>query len=208
VIGGPPCQAFSQINQAARKGLQELAANLIPEFQRVVFEAAPSWFVMENVRQAPEPAVCGYDVRPVLFNNRWLGEEQNRVRRFTLGMSPAGGGQAAALDRFEAALRAQDVGLESAERAGCFTANGSQWDAGKGRGRGDRTWKSLHRGLRLQGLPEDFFEGTPFTAEGAVSAVGNGVPLRLGRAVARAVKVALRIGLASVGPALEEVAGG
>lgn len=45
--------------------------------------------------------------------------------------------------------------------------------------------------LRLQGLPEDFLKDAPFTAEGKLKAVANGVPIPMGRAIARAVKEAI-----------------
>lgn len=41
--------------------------------------------------------------------------------------------------------------------------------------------------LRLQGLPEDFLKDAPFTAAGKRKAVANGVPLPMGRAIARAI---------------------
>jgi DNA (cytosine-5)-methyltransferase 1 len=44
---------------------------------------------------------------------------------------------------------------------------------------------------RTQGLPEDFLSEAPFTKDGKVHAIGNGVPLPMGRAVARAVKAVL-----------------
>ncbi len=44
---------------------------------------------------------------------------------------------------------------------------------------------------RLQGLPENFLEDSPFTRRGKFTVVGNGVPLHLGRAVARAIQAAL-----------------
>lgn len=50
IIGGPPCQAFSQMRHlnphAGKKH-----GNLIPEFERCVFEAQPEWFLMENTPQ-------------------------------------------------------------------------------------------------------------------------------------------------------------
>jgi DNA (cytosine-5)-methyltransferase 1 len=46
--------------------------------------------------------------------------------------------------------------------------------------------------LRAQGLPEDFLDECPFTMEGKRHAIGNGVPIPMGRAVARAVKAALK----------------
>ncbi len=47
--------------------------------------------------------------------------------------------------------------------------------------------------LRLQGLPSDFLDHAPLTADGKLKAIANGVPLFMGRAIARAVKEALGI---------------
>jgi site-specific DNA-cytosine methylase len=44
---------------------------------------------------------------------------------------------------------------------------------------------------RLQGLPEDFLSDAPFTAEGKLKAVANGVPIPMGRAIAKAIKEAV-----------------
>lgn len=41
--------------------------------------------------------------------------------------------------------------------------------------------------LRLQGLPPDFLKDSPLTIAGKCKAVGNGVPLPMGRAIAKAV---------------------
>jgi site-specific DNA-cytosine methylase len=43
----------------------------------------------------------------------------------------------------------------------------------------------------LQGLPADFLEDAPFTCDGKHRVIGNGVPLPMGRAIAKAVKEAL-----------------
>ena len=43
------------------------------------------------------------------------------------------------------------------------------------------------RFLELQGLPADFLSDAPFSATEKYRVVGNGVPLPMGRAVARAV---------------------
>lgn len=93
VIGGPPCQAFSSLRHLVKATGKKIADNLIPEYERVCSEAAPRWFLMENVPAAPEPIVPGYLVRSILLNNRWceaegtpgIGAEQNRVRRFSFG---------------------------------------------------------------------------------------------------------------------------
>jgi hypothetical protein len=52
----------------------------------------------------------------------------------------------------------------------------------------------LPEACRLQGLPEDFLAEAPFTAQGKLQVVANGVPLPLGRALACAVKQALNDG--------------
>ena len=43
----------------------------------------------------------------------------------------------------------------------------------------------------LQGLPANFLESAPFTETAKYRVVGNGVPLAMGRAIARAVKLAI-----------------
>jgi hypothetical protein len=46
----------------------------------------------------------------------------------------------------------------------------------------------------LQGLPADFLDHCPFTAEGKLKAVANGVPISMGRVIAAAVKAATQEG--------------
>lgn len=177
VIGGPPCQKFSTAARQ-RPGIKRL--NLIPEFERCVFEARPDWFVMENVRGAPIPKVEGCQVNAVLVNNRLFGEEQNRVRRFSFG----GMGRLLALQ-----FDPDDIAIfENPVYEYCVTASdhtGGNWDNSR-RGKG-RTWRKM---AELQGLPDDF-DIPPFKREALGKAIGNGVPLPMGRAVAKAVKRAL-----------------
>jgi site-specific DNA-cytosine methylase len=284
VIGGPPCQSFSSLVHLVRaNGHEPKFGNLIPEFERCVNEAQPPWFVMENVPQAPEPAIAGYGSKSFLLDNSALnggdgfGLEQRRVRRFTFGMRgreevpsllrwidlavfmlpdadrsiiTAGTGFPHGAARVNAVLGASSMnegclgataatkarrktlvshpGLEvvgqfgkekrqeivAAKRVGPITGghmnpqaltdrkrvkavsgsnggNGSErntpgaGNAGKGRYR-------LADALRLQGLPEDFLDDAPFTADGKLKAVANGVRKPMGRAIARAVKEAIQ----------------
>lgn len=85
VIGGPPCQAFSTFRHLVIAQGFTLADNLIPEFERVVTEAAPQWFVMENVPDAPLPQVLGYGVQRELICDHWVGGETGRKRSFSFG---------------------------------------------------------------------------------------------------------------------------
>ena len=184
VIGGPPCQAFtplSNIDDSIRAGY----GNLVPEFERCVGEAQPAWFLMENVRQAPVPNVPGYEVHVQILNNRWLGEEQNRVRLIAFGT------------RDGRRLRIQTEALENPVWAACVTsANGGERRTHFAKATGGRVQRySVEEALRLQGLPESFFNKfkprSPFTRQGQLKLLANGVPLPMGRAVARAVRETL-----------------
>lgn len=193
VIGGPPCQLFSQLRHLVpTAGLKY--GNQIPEFERVVAESRPDFFLMENVPDAPLPGVPGYVVRDVVLNNRWLGEEQERTRRFSFGT------------RDGQKLRLQVVALECAEYSQAVTSSLRKVPVAiGGNGRPKRTVKpdgrrpgpdcgaraALEEMLRLQGLPTTFFgDDSPFTMTAKRKMIGNGVPLPMGRAIAQAVKKA------------------
>lgn len=64
-------------------------------------------------------------------------------------------------------------------------------DSSDGSGRVKQVRYSLADACELQGLPRDFLADAPFTAAGKLKAVANGVPLPMGRAIARAVRRAL-----------------
>ncbi len=192
VIGGPPCQAFSQMRylnpNAGRHG------NLIPEYERVVMEAQPLWFVMENVPAAPEPVVQSYRVRSLILNNRWLGEVQDRTRRFSFGTRD---GRALSVEvaLFESpayrqavtrSLRAVPIKL-----GGSGKVKRTYTDEGQRRGPDNGPRAKLAEMLELQGLPSDYLDEAPFTDSGKRLVIGNGVPLPMGRAIARAVKRAM-----------------
>lgn len=182
VIAGPPCQRFSTLSALVRHNGLEQAENLIPEFERCINAAAVSWFLMENVRQAPLPAVNGYTVQSELLRDHWCGGETMRLRRFSFGLvhtQPFG--------RFHV----ETLALHRADPECAALASGSEWDRKNGRPAGKKTKAVLDGHRRKQGLPADFLDNSPFTVEGKVKMIGNGVPLPMGRAVARAVKSAL-----------------
>ena len=85
VIGGPPCQAFSRLRHIVEANGYQTAPNLIPEFERCVAEAQPTWFLMEHVPAAPMPRVSGYIVHSHVIDNNALGGDQGRDRAFSLG---------------------------------------------------------------------------------------------------------------------------
>lgn len=196
VIGGPPCQLFSKMRHLNPKA-GEKHGNMIPEFERVVAKAQPSWFVMENVPDAPMPVVAGYIVKPELIRDVWVGGETTRLRRFSFGTrdgvrlpievlalhrpdaGPAvlagGGGRRVPVALGGTGKRKKT--LEDGRTVRCGPHNGTR--------------APLEELLRAQGLPLDFLADAPFTRTGKDHAIGNGVPLPMGRAIAKAVKRAM-----------------
>jgi DNA (cytosine-5)-methyltransferase 1 len=86
VIGGPPCQAFSALRHLIRhNGHEPRFGNLIPEYERVVAEVQPAWFLMEEVPDAPVPHVGGYETWECIVRDKWVGGVQPRPRRFSFG---------------------------------------------------------------------------------------------------------------------------
>lgn len=213
VIGGPPCQMFSRLAVMVRhNGNEPRYGNLTPEFERCVAEAQPTWFLMENVPAAPCPAVDGYLVTGGVVNNRWFGgddgqaAEQNRTRRISFG-TRAGARLVWDVTLFEAALSAS--GVTSSDGGGgkmkapfAVTARHAgrpAWvprsDAAGHGGRNSKQYvHSLEDACELQGLPRDFTYSMPFTKQAKLQAVANGVPLPMGRAIARAVRRAMGYG--------------
>ena len=177
VIGGPPCQLFSGLNNLARvQGTVFLS--LIPEFDRCVMEAAPTWFLMENVPDAPMPSVAGYIVKDRIVNNRWLGEVQHRKRRFSFGtedgreLHP----EYAALENvhFEPAVTAAHAGYRRVHNGKPKIRRFTPDEAAK-----------------FPGLDATFLRTAPFTAQRRLKVLANGVPLPMGRAIAKAVRRAI-----------------
>jgi len=202
VIGGDPCQSHSAlVNLVRAKGLEPTFPDMTPEFQRVIEEARPRWFLRENVPKAPDIKPAGYDVRTFLLDN-WasLGEEQQRRRRFWFGVRD---GKCPELRRWiEFAFRIPS--------ASALSMDGGHDDGRRGHREGRKapvtgrhdghvgapgvdysTRYTLAEMLDLQGLPPTFLDHCPFTVAGKRKAIGNGVPQAMARAIARAVAKAI-----------------
>lgn len=203
IIGGPPCQAFSRLAHMVRhNGYEPKFGNLIPEFERVVREAQPRWFVMENVPGAPTPAVEGYDVHSYALNNRQCLDEdgrsatQNRVRRISWGWSRANGRPRPPLlidvtlwesPVFEYAATggsARPIAINPGGKPKRFRDGKSAMPFNS------RSRQAARELCRKQGLDESFLAHVPFRQDALCKAIGNGVPLPMGRAIAKAVREA------------------
>lgn len=180
IIGGPPCQRFSPIGNVnrARWGDDSVMPDLIPEFRRIVMEAGPEWWVMENSEYAYAPMIeigaCTGCYSTVL-DTAWLGEKQSRRRTFWSSLP---------LHVDVPALVPVDAGSERAVSG----AGSVDWQGSRAR----EEPRTLADMLELQGFPRTHLDSQPFTVAAAKKMVGNGVPLSMGRAIARAVKKACR----------------
>lgn len=183
VIGGPPCQLYSDLKtlnpNAGRHG------NMIPEFERVVGLAHPFWFLMENVPAAPSPIVPTYTVERIPLNNRSLGEAQSRGRVFHFGNGSRR--RIGHLVAEQTLMVAENPTFETAVLAG-HAGGAKDYE----RGIVARSWQE---GARLQGCSDEWIgrvaRDGPFTSVGLRKMIGNGVPLPMGRVIARAVRQAM-----------------
>ncbi|WP_245442948.1 DNA cytosine methyltransferase [Methylobacterium terrae] len=196
VIGGPPCQAFSAMKRLnPRAG--EKHGNMIPEFERVVAAAGPTWFLMENVEGAPLPDVLGYRVHAQMLRHHWVGGETSRLRRFSFGT------------RDGRALRVETLALCRPDPLPAVLAGGNGRAVPVAIGGSGKRKKTLTSGAVVRGgpnpgarasfadmlagqdLPVGFLSEAPFSESGKKRMIGNGVPLAMGRAVAAAVRRAI-----------------
>ena len=187
VIGGPPCPSHSSLRGIIRHRGHRPAPDLVPEYLRIVAAAQPDWWLMECTPLVTDAQVEGYQVHRFNLNNRWIGDgfggEQSRKRAFQFGTHDG------------ARLVVEMAALERTEWEYCCTASegrrgGKPMTLPKNK-RGFRQTmphRSFPRFCELQGLPADFLKDAPMTKEGRYRMVGNGVPLPMGRALARAIR--------------------
>lgn len=160
VIGGSPCQDFSTARRSPPTGY---GLEMIEEFKRVIVQASPSWWLLENVRTVPDVKIDGYSWQRVDLRASECGASHQRLRHFQFG--------------------SRDRALINPARS--FTAGvmDSTPLATEGSRTHRRSWSDF---VRLQGLPSTF-DLPDFHRRGKYKAVGNGVPLQMGRVIARAV---------------------
>lgn len=178
VIGGPPCKWWSSASNIAKARGQTVQPDLIPEYVRCIQEAQPDWFVMENVSRAPIPLIKGYIVHAQMVNANHCGADQRRLRRISFGT------------RTGAKLHLDMPCLVREPKHNTVTTRNLRWDALRQRPRSTSTIKGLPDALEAQGLPQDFLTDSPLRKAGLFEVIANGVPLPMGRVIARAVRMA------------------
>jgi DNA (cytosine-5)-methyltransferase 1 len=161
IIGGPPCQDFSLLRRCAPSGE---GVEMLGHFARVVTEDQPEWFLMENVPCVPSITVEGYHVQRFNLAAKECGAGQSRLRCFQFGNR---------LNKNPLVIRRSQP-LSGLSPAPVAT---------EGRRKNRRSWADF---CELQGLPRDF-DLPAFTKGEKYKAVGNGVPIQMGRVLAGAI---------------------
>lgn len=115
IIGGPPCQDFSH----AGKRIEAKRASLTDSFARIVAEAGPLCFVMENVDRARSSNAyadaraifksAGYGLTEVVLDASLCGTPQKRKRFICFGMRGEEDGFATSLFTERLAAKAMTV---------------------------------------------------------------------------------------------------
>jgi len=161
VIAGSPCQDFSRKRRTAPTGN---GVQMLAEFARVVTEACPDWWLLENVPTVPDVAIPDYTVQRFDLNARECGLAQSRLRHFQFGSKR---GLVVVPERLAPAGKPELI---------CLATEGRKKDR--------RDWGDF---CALQGLPRDFkLPGLSIAQRYA--AVGNGVPVPMGRTIAAAIR--------------------
>jgi len=171
VIAGSPCQGFSLINRQPDREYSEWA---LDQFARVVTEAGPEWFLLENVPTVPDVAIEGYKVQRFDLNAKEIGAKQNRPRHFQFGSKS---GRILVIDRDAPGFSKHPARhIEPC----CLASEGNKKDR--------RSWPDF---CELQGLPRDF-DLPGWSIAFKYRAVGNGVHVDVARVIARLTKSATR----------------
>lgn len=185
VIGGPPCQDFSSLRRSEPTGY---GLEMLEQFRRVVTAAQPEWWLMENVARVPDIEIGYYVTQRLDINQVWYCDV-TRLRHVQFGSKS---GRLLSVTR----RRVTDVTVQSVtdvtlpgsvtpvtRRDTGVIPRGVTSVEGAALASDSRPFREL---CRLQGLPDDF-DLPPFLMAEKKRAVGNGVPLPMGRALAQAV---------------------
>jgi DNA (cytosine-5)-methyltransferase 1 len=163
IIGGSPCQDFSQARRSAPTGY---GLEMLSHFKRVVMECQPDWFLLENVPNVPPISVDGYEMQRFYLNANECGSRQNRNRFFQFGSKA---GWVLDIKRLPKPAKSERCAMAS-----------------EGNSANRRSWEEF---CELQGIVEPF-DLPDLTKGAAYKVVGNAVNLGVSRTVAAAISEA------------------
>lgn len=161
VIGGSPCPDFSRARRSEPTGV---GLEMLGHYERIVLESGCTWWLLENVPGCPSIDVGGYSHQRIDIDARDVGLRQRRLRHFQYGHVCGG---------YLSIDRPSSRGADGEPT--CLASEGGMM--------GRRSWGEF---CELQGLPRHF-DLPSFTQSARYRAVGNGVPVPMARALARAV---------------------
>lgn len=171
IIAGPPCQGFSVANPHRKNADHKSVVNsrqMLQHTCRIIHTCQPMWFLIENVPCVPDVRIEGYTVQRIPITDQECGGVQLRSRHVQFG------------SRFNLIIRP--------ERVNDFTRNRKKGRPSKSVTTKTDRWTDFPDLCRRQGLDKPIeLPGWYRTAK--FKAVGNGVPLRMGRVLAAAVAV-------------------
>ena len=154
VIGGSPCQDYSLLNRNPSNYSDEM----LDQYQRVVSESSPDWFLFENVLQVPDFKIEGYTQQRFTLDLAWFSDF-SRKRTFVFGSKS---GQ----------LLSPMIKI-TGDVKGTAVVGGDE--------------RSFSACCEIQGLPSGF-DLPFFSLQGKKQAVANGVPIQLGQYLASLIK--------------------
>jgi len=170
VIGGPPCPDFSKLRRSPPTGY---GREMIEEYFRVVRDCQPRWWLLENVPGVPTINFLGVPAQRIDVRGTEVGLRQRRLRHF----------QFASRDRAPLIVRRRDTPA-AVERA-CVASEG-RLSGGAKEDRGGRSRRGWREFCDLMGFEAIDMPG--MSVEARYRAVGNGVPLPMGRLIAAAIR--------------------
>jgi DNA (cytosine-5)-methyltransferase 1 len=153
VIGGSPCQDFSGL----KRNKSDYSQLMLNEYIRVVNEAQPPWWLLENVANVPTIKIDYYYYQRLDINQGWYSDT-SRLRHIQFG------------SKFNKLLNI-DRGVIDGVKKPCALATD------------ERSFRAL---CDIQGLSDDF-DLPDFNVSGKKKLIGNGVPLSIGRVLAKEV---------------------
>lgn len=169
IVAGPPCQGFSVANthrtNAEHASVQN-SREMLQQTCRIITECQPEWFLIENVPCVPDVRIDGYTVQRIPISDLECGGVQLRSRHVQFGSIHGD--------------------IIRPERVNDCTRNRRKGRPAKAVTTKTARWTDFTDVCRRQGL-ETTLELPGWCRSAKVKAVGNGVPLRIGRALAAAV---------------------
>jgi len=169
IVAGPPCQGFSVANAHRTNADHKSVVNsrrMLQETCRIILECRPEWFLIENVPCVPDVRIAGYTVQRIPITDQECGGVQLRSRHVQFG--------------------SRKGHIIRPARVNDCTRNRRKGRPAKSVTTKTDRWSDFPDLCRRQGL-ETVIELPGWYRCAKFKAVGNGVPLQIGRVLAASI---------------------